>query len=240
MERFISKLKHSEKTVAFTGAGISTLSGVRDFRGANGLYKDPDADKIFDIRVFRKDPAFYYGRTRDVIYNLDEKEPNIVHRELARWEKEGLIEGVITQNIDLLHQKAGIRTVVEVHGTPEIHFCTSCGREYPFSEAVTQLKERPVPLCSCGGVLKPAVTFFGENLPPTAVDKAVEMCSEATLILILGSSLVVQPAASFPLYTLRAGGEMVIVNNQPTPLDGYAALLYSDLEAFFRYTEENL
>ena len=123
MKRFIELLRRSASPVVFTGAGISTLSGIRDFRGADGLYNDPDADRIFDIGAFREDPSFYYTKTRDFIYNLEDKEPNIVHTELARWESRGWISAVITQNIDLLHQKAGSRRVIEIHGSPRVHRC---------------------------------------------------------------------------------------------------------------------
>ena len=139
MKRFIDLFRRSAAPVVFTGAGISTLSGIRDFRGAGGLYSDPDADRIFDIGAFREDPAFYYAKTRGFIYNLDEKEPNIIHTELARWENRGWISGVITQNIDLLHQKAGSRRVIEIHGSPLIHRCRTCGAVQTFEEVTEQL-----------------------------------------------------------------------------------------------------
>jgi len=236
MKRFISLFRKSKNVVIFTGAGISTLSGIRDFRGADGLYNDPEADRIFDIGAFWDEPSFYYGKTRQFIYNLEDKEPNIIHTELARWESRGWISGVITQNIDLLHQKAGSRRVIEIHGSPRIHRCRACGSTRTFAEVTEQLRDRPVPLCSCGGVLKPEITFFGEALPADALDEAMSLAYDSDLMLILGSSLLVQPAASLPLYTLRGKGKIVIVNNQPTPLDGRAALLYSDLKEFFQYT----
>jgi len=240
MERIIAKLKNAHFAVAFTGAGVSTLSGIKDFRGKNGIYKEQDAEKIFDIGVFKKNPAFYYDNTREIIYNLAEKAPNIVHTELARWEMMGILKGVVTQNIDLLHQKGGSRNVVEIHGTPETHSCLNCHRSYKYKNVVDQLKEKRIPLCRCGGVLKPDVTFFGENLQQNAIEKARNLCSKADLILILGSSLVVQPAASLPLYTKRNGGKMIIVNNQPTPLDHIAHSLFSDLGEFFSYTKTHL
>ncbi|MDX9828429.1 MAG: Sir2 family NAD-dependent protein deacetylase, partial [Spirochaetia bacterium] len=113
-EALFDLIQESKYCVAFTGAGVSTLSGIRDFRGKNGLYKDLNAEKIFDIEVFRDDPSFYYQATRDFIYNLDEKTPSVIHRVLAAFEALGLLKAVITQNIDLLHQKAGSKEVIEI------------------------------------------------------------------------------------------------------------------------------
>lgn len=113
--------------VAFTGAGVSTLSGIRDFRGKNGLYRDVDADRIFDIDVFYRDPSVYYSMARDFIYTLGEREPSVVHRVLSSLESRGFLKAVITQNIDLLHRKAGSKAVDEIHGSPAVHYCPSCG-----------------------------------------------------------------------------------------------------------------
>ena len=207
MDKLITLLKESKHCVVFTGAGVSTLAGIKDFRGKDGLYKTAgeDAEKIFDID-----------------------------------EKMGIVKAVITQNIDLLHQKAGSKKVIEVHGSPEIHRCLACGKIYKFDEIAKIVQEGKVPQCSCGGIIKPDITFFGESLPALAVEEAISEASKADLMLILGSTLVVYPAASFPLYTARNGGKLVIVNNMETPLDYMAAAKYDDLEKVFTYISENL
>ncbi len=228
----------SAHCVAFTGAGISTLSGIRDFRGKNGLYKSPDTERMFDIDVFREDPSVYYGMARDFIYDLDEKNPSVVHRVLAGLEARGLLDAVITQNIDLLHQKAGSTNVIEIHGSPSVHACPSCGLRTGFAEAQAAVRAGGMPLCpSCGRVLKPEIVFFGESLPAKAIDRAIGEARKADLMLVLGSSLVVYPAASLPEMTLNAGGRIVIVNDMPTYLDGRATLRFGDLESTFTALE---
>lgn len=138
-KRFKTLLKNASHAVAFTGAGVSTLSGIRDFRGKNGLYKQPETEKMFDTELFRRDPSIYYRLAKDFIYGLDEKQPCVVHRVLADWERKGILSAVITQNIDLLHQKAGSRRVIEVHGSPRFHFCLRCGERVPFKAAAETL-----------------------------------------------------------------------------------------------------
>ena len=241
MERLVKKLINSDYCVVFTGAGVSTLSGIRDFRGKNGIYREEDASKIFDIGYFRNNPNYYYQKSRDLIYNLDEKEPSIVHTELARLEKKGIVKTVITQNIDLLHQKGGSENIIEVHGSPSVHKCVSCGTEMEYEKVCRIVRTGTYPVCpECGDDIKPDVVFFGEMLPEAALEKAVEESLKADLMLVLGSTLLVQPAASFPLYTLRSGGEIIIVNNMETPLDSYAALRYRELEDVFRYISANI
>jgi NAD-dependent deacetylase len=236
MEKLFKLLEDSNYCIAFTGAGISTLSGIKDFRGRNGLYKSPDidADKIFSLDYFRRDSSYYYTKAKDFIYNLDQKEPSIVHLELARLEKAGLIRAVITQNIDLLHHKAGSEKIIEVHGSPLLHHCLKCNAEYTFEEIVEILNQDQIPVCrSCGGKIKPDIIFFGECLNEQAINSAVEEASRSDLMLILGSSLTVQPAASMPLYCLKNHGKIVIVNDMPTPLDNYTTACYRDLEEVF-------
>jgi NAD-dependent deacetylase len=228
----ISAAKHC---VALTGAGVSTLSGIRDFRGKNGLYNDMDAEKMFDIGVFEEDPAFYYRTAGAFIYNADEREASVVHKTLAALEVRGLLTAVITQNIDLLHQKGGSKRVIEVHGSPEPHYCLSCaGVRMSFDEAAAIVKSGALPRCpNCGRVLKPAITFFGESLPIKALRDAESEASAADLMLVLGTSLTVYPAAGIPESTLKHGGKLVIVNNMPTPLDRYADLHFDELGPVF-------
>ena len=236
-QKLFDKIISSKYCTALTGAGVSTLSGIRDFRGKNGLYsdKDLDAEKIFDIAYFEKDPSIYYKASASFIYNIDEKQPSIVHSVLAELEKQGLLKALITQNIDLLHEKAGSVRVIEIHGSPGIHHCLRCaGVRMPFKEAAAIVQSGQLPSCpKCGRVLKPAITFFGESLPVNALRDATEEAQKSDLMLVLGTSLTVFPAASMPQYTLRQGGEIVIVNNMPTPLDNMAVLHYDDLAETF-------
>lgn len=243
MKRLINLIKTSKYVVVFTGAGISTLSGIKDFRGKNGIYKSTsvDAEKIFSLPYFMKDPSYYYTHTKDFIYDIDRKEPNIIHRELARLEKLGMVKAVITQNIDMLHQKASSKNVVELHGSPAVHRCLSCGMEYPYKDICDILDEGIIPRCkSCQGLVKPDIIFFGEALNERSVNMAVSEASKSDLLIVLGSSLIVQPAASIPFYTLDNGGKIIIINDMETPLDSNACLRYSDLEECFNYIAENL
>lgn len=243
MKELLKLLTSSEYCVAFTGAGVSTLSGIKDFRGKNGFYNNPDIDpdKIFDLDYFMEDPSYFYTHAGDFIYGAADIEPGIVHVELARLGAMGIVKAVITQNIDMLHQKAGSGNVIEVHGSPSTHKCLSCGLEYSFQWIREKLSSKTVPSCkACGGTVKPGIIFFGENLDQLALQKAVQEASKADLVIVLGSSLVVQPAASIPLYTIENGGKMVIVNDMSTPLDKYATLKYSSLEETFKFIRENL
>ena len=233
MQQLLDLLRTSQRAVIFTGAGVSTLSGIPDFRGRNGLYQQFDADRIFDIGYFRRDPACFYRHARNFIYGLDGCQPNLVHTVCARLEHLGRVRGVITQNIDMLHQRAGSRVVHELHGSPALHHCQACGAARTFAEVRDLLASAPVPLCgACGGVLKPDITFFGEQLPEAAFAAAARLARGADLMLVLGTSLVVHPAASLPQLTLRAGGHLVIVNAGETPYDAAAARCYDDLAAF--------
>jgi NAD-dependent deacetylase len=247
-------ISRSRYCVALSGAGVSTLSGIRDFRGKNGLYKEMDAEKIFDIEYFIKDPSFYYKAAGSFIYNLQEKEASVVHICLGKLEEKGLLKAIITQNIDLLHQKGGSRNVIEIHGSPSIHYCRKCsnlsevealaaaksaappsgGDLLGFEEAAALVKAGKLPRCGrCNAVLKPAITFFGESLPVRALRDAEKAAEKADLMLILGTSLTVYPAAGLPELTLRSGGKLVMVNNMATSVDRYAALRFDDLGAVF-------
>jgi NAD-dependent deacetylase len=241
LETLFSLIEASKHCVAFTGAGVSTLSGIRDFRGKNGLYKEIDAEKIFDLDEFRRNPSFYYGATVDFIYNLEEKEPSVVHRVLSKLEARGRLAAVITQNIDLLHRKAGSKRVIEVHGSPLVHRCPACDSTMSFEEAQAIVRSGKMPRCpSCGAVLKPDITFFGEALPLRALREAQEEAWAADLMLVLGSSLQVYPASSIPQLTLDAGGKIVIVNDMETYLDAMASLRFDDLGRVFDWLEGRL
>jgi NAD-dependent deacetylase len=258
-EKLLEMIRRARFCIAFTGAGVSTLSGIQDFRGKNGINQDGEGEKIFDLDNFIRDPAYYYRATVSFIYNLKEKEASLVHTTLGKMEEQGLLRGIITQNIDLLHQKGGCKGVVEIHGSPVIHYCRHCsdpalvealafpgpeaagppaipagGDLMGFEEAAALVQAGELPRCGrCGGVLKPAITFYGEALPARAMRAAQNLARKADLMLILGTSLTVYPAAALPLLTLDAGGRVVIVNNMATSLDRRAALTFDELEPLF-------
>jgi len=155
-----------------------------------------------------------------------------VHRALKKLEDIGKLKGIATQNIDMLHQKAGSSNVYEVHGSPIFHHCRQCGDEKTFDEILDMLKTTSVPRCKCGGAYKPDITFFGESLPEAAFASAQSLAIRSDVFLVLGTSLTVFPAAGLPRLTLQAGGKVFIVNAQKTSLDDYAAGVYRDLAEF--------
>ena len=241
MERLLDALDGARCVVAMTGAGVSTLCGIPDFRGPQGLYRNPDAERIFDIDWFDRDPAVYYRGCRELVYGLGDFRPGPVHEALKMLEDAGRLQGIVTQNIDMLHQKAGSSNVYEVHGSPILHHCRQCGAERTFDEiramidangGLERLGSPYVPRCDCGGAFKPDITFFGESLPEDAFLRSQELAMKADVMLVLGTSLTVYPAASIPQITLRAGGKVFIVNGQPTPMDGVAVARYPDLAEF--------
>ncbi len=214
-------LEH-QPCVALTGAGVSTESGVPDFRSAGGIWERYDPYEVASIEGFHRDPGRaweFYGRRLDVLGGV---EPNDGHRALAELERRGLVQAVVTQNVDRLHQEAGSREVVEVHGSIATASCPACGR----SEQRERIRELlPLPRCAdCGAVLKPDVVMFGELLSPAAIGRATELARGAGLLLVVGSSLEVWPVAGLPQETLDAGGRLAIVNREPTPYDVRADL----------------
>ena len=241
MKRLIEAIEGAKCVAAMTGAGVSTLCGIPDFRGPQGLYRNPDAERIFDIDWFDRDPKVYYRGCRELVYGLGSFSPGPVHLALKRLEDLGKLDGIITQNIDMLHQKAGSSRVYEVHGSPAMHHCRRCGKGASFDEVMALVEanggakglgEDYVPRCGCGGALKPDITFFGEALPEEAFALAQRLAARADLMIVLGTSLTVFPAAGLPRLTLQNGGRLFIVNAQPTPLDDYAAARYPDLREF--------
>jgi len=229
------KIKNARHCVAFTGAGISTLSGIRDFRGKNGLYNDTDAEKIFDLKYFSEDPWIFYNFMKKFIDDFQNSKPSIVHNVLAKLEKSGRLKAVITQNVDLLHQKAGSENVIEVHGSPKSYHCIKCNTvSNTDNEAVVRLlNKNELPKCEkCSGILKPSITFFGEAMPKD-IETARINALKADFMLVLGTSLNVYPAAAIPEITLRNGGDIVIVNDAQTQLDKWADMKFQDLESVF-------
>ena len=239
--KLITAIRNAKCVAALTGAGVSTLSGIPDFRGPQGLYKNPDAERIFDIDWFDRDPSVYYRGCRELVYGLGEFSPGPVHVALKRLEDAGRLDGIATQNIDMLHQKAGSSRVYEVHGSPAVHRCRRCGNARSFAEIMAMISQNGgtaalgepyVPRCACGGVYKPDITFFGESLPEEAFMRSQELAEKCDVMLVLGTSLTVFPAAGLPRMTLQRGGKVFIVNAQPTSLDEYAEARFEDLAEF--------
>ena len=217
--RLADLIKTRQPCVVLTGAGISTESGIPDFRSPTGIWAEVDPMEYASLHAFRADPEkvwSFYAKRSDM---LSGAEPNEGHRAIAELEQRGLVKAVITQNIDLLHTRAGSQDVVEVHGSIRTASCPECGATHPLEESML-----PVPRCECGAVLKPDVVFFGELLPQAEIDRAYELARSAALMLVVGSALEVFPVADLPLETLRSGGSLAIVNRGETPLDSRAEL----------------
>jgi len=233
VEETVSKLKEivstSDQIVAFTGAGFSAESGISTFRGAGGLWSKYDPSIYADINYFVKDPTYYWNFFRDERYPVIKKaKPNDGHYALVELEKRGKLYRVITQNIDGLHQVAGQSDVIELHGNTRKILCMNCDKTYSMDEAYKLLQKELPPRCSCGGVLKPSTVLFGESLPQVALDMAMLAARNCDMFLVLGSSLVVYPAAQMPQIAKRNGAVLVIVNIDPTPLDEMADLVINE------------
>jgi NAD-dependent deacetylase len=222
VERLSELMQLRRPCVVLTGAGISTESGIPDFRSPGGIWEQYDPMEYATIDAFLADPAKvweFYGRRLEV---LRDAQPNDGHLALAELEQRGWVRALITQNIDRLHERAGSRALVEVHGSIRTSSCLGCGAVVRFDEVVELL---PVPACPrCGRVLKPDVVMFGELLPEAAMTRATRLAVEAGLLLVVGSTLEVYPVAGLPLETLEAGGSLAIVNRGATPLDAHASV----------------
>jgi len=209
--------------VVLTGAGISTESGIPDFRGPDGLWRDPDLVRLAHVDALRSEPAavwaFYAQRFAGVL----DAQPNAGHLALAALERSGAVERLVTQNVDGLHRRAG-SDPIEVHGSLALARCARCGREVPMAEALERrtAAEDDVPRCDCGGMLRPGVVMFGEVLPADAVDDAFAAVERCDLLLAAGSSLGVHPIAGLVEVAQGSGARVAILNRDPTPYDGVA------------------
>jgi NAD-dependent deacetylase len=220
VERLAELVRDGAPVVVLTGAGVSTESGIPDFRSPTGIWADVDPMEYASLRAFQADPEKVWDFYAQRIDMLTGAEPNDAHYAIAELEQRGFVSAVVTQNIDLLHSRAGSQGVVEVHGSIRTASCPACGASYPLDESLL-----PLPRCAeCGAVLKPDVVFFGELLPRAAIDRAYELARSTRLLLVVGSSLEVYPVAELPLETVRAGGSYAIVNRGPTGLDEQAVL----------------
>ncbi len=217
----------STRIVAFTGAGISAESGVPTYRGSDGMWNVYDPDKYANIDYFYKDPSYYWEFFRDVRYpSLQKAQANAAHYALTSLEEAGLLQAVITQNIDGLHQAAGTQHVLELHGTTRVYTCLGCSRQFSMNQVYELIQAELPPKCpQCQGLIRPGTVMFGEALPMPVLEKAEEMALSTDLFLCIGSSLVVQPAASFPVIAKQNGARLAIINKDPTPLDGMADLV---------------
>jgi NAD-dependent deacetylase len=219
-------IRRRQPCVALTGAGVSTESGIPDFRSPTGIWTQFDPLEYASLGAFRRDPEKVWRFYAPRFSMLTEAEPNAAHRALAELERRGLLRAVVTQNIDLLHERAGSRDVIEVHGSIRTSTCPACRTTYELAEVLPLLEAGAgAPRCpSCGAVLKPDVVFFGEVLPAAAIDRAFALAAEARLLLAVGSSLEVHPVAGLLDETLAAGGDVAIVNRGQTPYDERAVL----------------
>ena len=223
-------IARARRGVAFTGAGISQESGIQTYRGAGGLW-NTTSPKTSSIDFFLADPAGYWEVARERGIRLLAARPNPAHEALVELEKRGNLEAVVTQNVDGLHLLAGSREVVELHGNGRTVVCLDCGNTEPRSHVQARLEEEMPPRClRCSGrYLKPAAVFFGEAMPHEATNRAFELAGSCDLMLVVGSSLVVYPAAQVPLAAHEAGAPLVIVNAEPTPFDELAEVCIEGL-----------
>lgn len=221
-------IRDAKRIVFFGGAGTSTASGIPDFRSETGLYSQKSEEFIspeyaLSAEFLRADPDHFSRYYKKNLVFPDAK-PSVLHEVLVRWEREGKLLAVITQNIDRLHQNAGSKNVIELHGNLSDHYCVSCGKTYDVDYAL-QFEGKAV--CeACGGFVRPDVTLYGEMLPEGAAERAVEALRDADVLIVAGTSLVVYPAAGFIRY--YRGDKFILINKQETPMDSHADLIFRD------------
>ena len=235
LERLQQWVRESSRIVFFGGAGVSTESGIPDFRSVDGLYRQKfeyPPETIISHSFYLKNPEYFFRFYREKMLPLG-FEPNITHRKLAQWEQEGKLQAVVTQNIDGLHQRAGSRKVYELHGSVLRNYCTRCGAFYP-AEFVKNASG--VPRCTCGGIVKPDVVLYEEGLDQEVIAKSVHAIRSADLLIVGGTSLTVYPAAGLIQY--YRGNRLVLINRDATPYDDQADLvLHENLGEVFSQLE---
>ena len=215
-------IEESRRIVFFGGAGVSTESGIPDFRSVDGLYNQKfeyPPETIISHSFYERDPAYFFRFYREKMLPLG-FEPNITHQVLAKWERQGKLSAVVTQNIDGLHQKAGSEKVYELHGSVLRNYCTRC-RKFHSAEFVKE--SDGIPRCGCGGIVKPDVVLYEEGLDQDTIEKSVMAIRQADLLIVAGTSLTVYPAAG--LINYYRGNRLVLINRDETPYDNYADLV---------------
>ncbi len=227
------------KVCAFTGAGISTAAGIPDFRGVGGLYTSGkyDPDTIFDTNYFKSNPRPFFDFSRELLTIVDKLEPTKTHSFLASLEEGGLLTSVITQNIDPLHNIAGSKKIISLHGNYATAHCQNCGKFYEYEVIRKMIESTAIPTCDiCRGVVKPDIVFFGESV--FGIDEAIKDISESNMLLVLGSSLIVHPAASLPNFAKV----VVVVNKGSVSMTQNKNRYFvdSDLDSFFTEVEKYL
>ena len=225
LEQLRQIIQKARRIVFFGGAGVSTESGIPDFRSVDGLYNQrysEPPEEILSHHYFMSRPEEFFRFYRDKML-YPGAEPNAAHKRLAQWEQDGILSAVVTQNIDGLHQKAGSKTVYELHGSVLRNYCMRCHKFYGLQYI---LNSKGVPRCDCGGIIKPDVVLYEEGLDDRTVRGAVSAISHADVLIIGGTSLAVYPAASFINYF--EGDQLILINRDPTPQDRYASLIIRD------------
>jgi NAD-dependent deacetylase len=227
VQRAAELLSAARRGLALTGAGVSAESGIPTFRGEGGLWRQYDPIKVASIEYFMADPSAYWKVSKDRGRVALAAQPNPGHRAIASLEATGHLAAVVTQNTDGLHQDSGSRRVIEIHGSGRTVQCLDCGNREARSEVQSRLDVEMPPRCKvCGGsFLKPTVVLFGEAMPPAAVQEAFGLARQTDVMLVVGSSLLVYPAAEIPLVAVRSGAPMIVVNAEPTPFDELAEVV---------------
>ena len=226
IKRFAQMIQECDNIVFFGGAGVSTESGVKDYRSEDGLYNTVkeygvSPEEILSHSFFFQHPDVFYDFYRK--YFIIEVMPNNAHYAISKLEKMGKLKAVITQNIDGLHQRAGSKNVIELHGTTEEFNCASCGKKGDTGKVLSEIKDKNVPRCECGGIMKPKVVLYGENLYDGVAESAIRYIENADMLIVGGTSLAVYPAASFVRYF--RGKYIVMINNSETEYDNNADLI---------------
>lgn len=220
------RINQSNNIVVLTGAGISSESGIPTYRGSDGIWSKYDPAVYADINIFLEDPSYFWQFFKEEQYHILKKaKPNDGHYALATLQKKHKNVQVITQNIDGLHQIAGISNVIELHGNMRTATCLQCKKKYSMEDIYQTITTQMPPYCSCSGMLKPDVVLFGEQLPQYALAESLRFSSTCDLFLVLGSSLVVYPAASLPEIAKQNNASLAIINVDPTPLDDIADIV---------------
>ena len=214
MKEVAEEIIKSKFCIALTGAGISTESGIPDFRSKDGLWSRYDINEYGYLQSFLKNPAKVWKMLAEMAELFEKAKPNPAHYALAELEKLGLLKAVITQNVDGLHQEAGSKKVIEFHGSFNTLTCLNCGKKYSKEE----INLKNLPRCTCNGILKPDIVFFGEPIPTKALNEAFELASKSDLMLVIGTSCAVYPAAELPIIVKRNGGKIIEINREESEL----------------------